>query len=186
MTHFTKTLVGTLAIGAMAVTSASPAYAQDRGREYRQKDRKIDGGDILAGALILGGIVAVASSSKNKNRYNYRDRDYRNYGDRYNNRRNSNYNRRGNEQSAIDKCIRAAERNLSRATYGNRAEVTQIRDVDRKRRGFEVKGRIAVEESRRGNRYGNYRNNGWDDGKFTCRVRQGRVVDIDYRGIRGV
>jgi hypothetical protein len=27
---------------------------------------------------------------------------------------------------------------------------------------------------------------GYDSGRFTCRVRYGRVVDLDYSGIRGL
>jgi hypothetical protein len=27
---------------------------------------------------------------------------------------------------------------------------------------------------------------GYDSGKFTCKVRYGRVVDLDYSGIRGL
>lgn len=189
MTRITKTLVGTFAVGAMALASASPASAQHR----RDRDNKVDAGDVIAGALIIGGIAAVLSSGKNNRRandgYSYRDRNYRNTGDRYNNRRNNNRyasnNRRG-EQRAIDKCIRAAERDLSRYSRGSRAEVIQIRDVDRKNHGFKVKGRIAVEEGRRNNRYGSRRNNGWDEGKFTCDVRRGRVVDVNFRGIRGI
>ncbi|MCG6119605.1 MAG: hypothetical protein MEP44_03065, partial [Blastomonas sp.] len=52
-----------------------------RNRGWRGRNRGIDGGDILAGALILGGIAAVASaasnSSRNRNgpndRYSYND-----------------------------------------------------------------------------------------------------------------
>lgn len=179
MTRITKTLVGTLAVGALALTSASPAFAETR---HRDRGDKIDAGDIIAGALILGGIAVVASAAKNKHSGDYR----------YNSRNRGNSDRydqngyRGDESGAVDRCIRAAERNLSRSIYGRRTEVTDIRKVKRKRGGFEVKGRIAVEEGRRGYRYNDRRENGWDEGKFTCDVRHGRVVDIDYRGIRGV
>ena len=87
------------------------------------------------------------------------------------------------DRRAVERCIRAAERRAERRT-GSRAEVTQIRDVDRERRGFEVKGRIAVRDPyARGSRY---RNGGWDEGRFTCEYRRGQVVDIDYRGIRNL
>jgi len=183
MNTIPKALIGTVAAGAMAMASATPALAGDRGRDG------ISTGEVIAGAVVLGGIAAViASASRNDRNYRgdyrggrYDDRDYRyNYRD----------NRRGNARDAVELCVRAAERQAQRRT-GARAEVYEIRDVDRERGGFEVKGRIAVADNYRGRGYrGDYRrgysNNGWDEGRFTCDVRRGRVVDIDYRGIRGI
>jgi len=166
MKTMSKALVGTLAAGAMAVASASPAAARDRDRGG------IDGGDILAGALIIGGIAAVAAAASDSND----DRYGRN--DRYDNRRNSG---QVSQREAVNMCASAAEQTAARYNYGSRAEVYDIRDVDREKRGFEVKGRIAVQERGR-----NYRSNQWDEGKFTCDVRGGRVVDIDFSGIRGL
>ena len=83
----------------------------------------------------------------------------------------------------------------------NRADVTDVRDVRQTRWGYEVKGRIAVNSNgrdwRRGDsNYGRGWNNdyrgwdnslrGYDSGNFKCRVERGRVVDIDYSGIRGL
>ena len=182
MKTISKAIVGTLTAGAVAVASASPAMARDRDR-----DRGIDGGDILAGALIIGGIAAVAAAAsdnddRNDRRYrDYDDRRYRDYDDRYDRRDQRRGYRGGYQEDAVGMCVRAAEQNVRRYTYGGRAEVTQIRDVDRERRGFEVKGRIAVQDRGR-----NYRRGDWDEGRFTCQVRRGRVVDIDYSGIRGL
>ena len=129
MKTLSKALVGTVAAGAMAMTSASPAMARD----YRDNDR-IDTGDIIAGALIIGGIAAVAAAAGNgRDRYDYRD-------------------------------------------------------------GYKVEGRIAVNtrsnDWRRGwgNDYRGYndRYSGYDSGKFKCEVRYGRIVDLDYSGIRGL
>ena len=187
MKTITKGLVGTVAAGAMAMASASPAAARDRDG--------VDAGEIIAGALIIGGIAAVvaATSDRDRDRYGYRDYDRRGYDDRY-------YRGRGNARQAVDQCVRAAEREASRYSYG-RADVTDIRDIDRKRGGFKIKGRIAVNTRDRNwrggdRRYGNgwnndyrgsnYRNRGYDSGKFTCQVRNGRVVDVDFSGIRGL
>ena len=66
MKTITKALVGTVAAGAMAMASAAPAQAQ-----YRDRDRDrdgIDAGDIIAGALIIGGIAAVAGAVGGRNR----------------------------------------------------------------------------------------------------------------------
>ncbi len=177
-----KGTIATLAAGAMALTAAAPAYAQSR---HRDRDG-ISAGEIIAGALIIGGIAAVASAAgRDRDRYDRYDRGGYGYGPR----------------DAVEQCVRAAERNANRYSWGGRSRVTDIRDIDRKGNGFRVKGRIAVNQMgrdwRRGdNRYGsgwnndyrgwNDRYNGYDSGRFTCQVRNGRVVDIDYSGIRGL
>ena len=99
---------------------------------------------------------------------------------------------------AVEQCVREAERSAQRRT-GSRAEVYEIRDVDRERRG--LRGRrpdrraattIAIAtrrgwgDRRRGDYRRGYRNAGWDEGRFSCDVRNGRVVDIDFDGIRGL
>ena len=104
-------------------------------------------------------------------------------------------NRRGDPRQAVEQCVYAAERNASRYSYrGSGAKVTDIRSVDNKRDGYTVKGRIAVNTNNRdwrrgwGNDYRgwNDRYSGYDAGRFTCDVRYGRVVDLDYSGIRGL
>ncbi|HSG33253.1 MAG TPA: hypothetical protein VLA37_01875 [Sphingomonadaceae bacterium] len=189
MKTMTKGLVGTVAAGAMALTSASPAFARD----HRDRDG-IDAGDIIAGALIIGGIAAIASAAGG------RDRDYRGDYDRYG--YNDRYYGRYSARDAVEQCVYAAERTANRYSYGGRANVTDIRDVDRKgRNGFTVKGRIAVNNQgrdwRQGDRYRGYgwdndyrgwndRYRGYDSGRFTCKVRNGRVIDVDFSGIRGL
>ncbi|MFA7596041.1 MAG: hypothetical protein WCY92_06765 [Novosphingobium sp.] len=185
MKTISKALVGTVAAGAMAMTSLSPAYA-------RSGDG-IGAGEIIAGALIIGGIAAVAASaSKNdRDRYDYGGNRY-NYNDRY--------GRGDNSRQAVDMCVRTAENQASRYSYG-RAKVTDVRQINRKRDGYDVKGRIAVNNMGRAWRSGdrqygrgwnndyrgwnaNYR--GYDAGSFTCKVRYGRVVDVDFKNIRGL
>jgi len=169
MKILTKTLVGTVAAGAMALTSAAPAFARDRGNG-------ISTGEVIAGAVILGGIAAILSSSGNKDS-NYRgyDNNYNRGYDRNNRHYNNGYNN-GNGRAAVQQCVRAAERDARRGGY-RYANVTQIRDVDNTRYGWRVKGRIEVQGAR------GYRGN---SGKFTCDLSRGRVVDLDFRGIRGL
>jgi len=177
MVRFSKAFIGSLALGATALTSAAPAMARDYGR-----DRGIDGGDILTGALVLGGVAAVIAATSDNDRDDrrydrrYDDRNDRGYGDRRN-----GYDEGAYRNNAVQQCVRAAETTAARYNYGTRAEVYDIRDVDRESRGFEVRGRIAVQERGR-----NYRGDNWDEGSFTCDVRGGRVVDLDYSGIRGL
>lgn len=178
--------IAAFAAGALALASASPAEAR-----HRHHDR-IDAGDIIAGALIIGGIAAIASAAS-KNRgydgYRYRDRDYR----------GGYYGHRGpNPRRAIEKCVYATERDARRSGY-RFADVTQIRDVKRTRYGWKVKGRLVVDGARgygyrdryhryddRRYDYGYYERRRHDSGKFTCYINRGRVDYIKYKGIRGL
>ena len=189
-----KGSLATIAAGAMAVSSAAPASAQDRYRDY-DRDDGISAGEVIAGAVVLGGLAAILSSG-NRDRYydDYRYGDRRGtYGDyRYRDRdryRGDRYDRGYSSRAAVEQCVRAAEQQAQRYT-GSRAEVYEIRDIDRERNGFEVKGRIAVQDRWGGGRYGNYRrgyrNSGWDEGRFECDVRYGRITDLDFSGIRGL
>lgn len=188
MKTISKALFGTVAAGAMAVTSASPAMANDRHR-----DRGVDAGDIIAGAVILGGIAAIATAGK-RDRYSdsYRYDDRRGYG-------GDRYQRGGNGRNAVERCVQSAERDARRSGY-RFADVTEIRDVERTRGGWRVQGRIAVDGQRgyANNRY-NYRRNddrrydyghgynrGHDTGKFTCYVGPGQRPAVNFRGIRGL
>ncbi len=178
MKTISKALVGTVAAGAMAL-AATPAAARDR------HDDGIDAGDIIAGALVIGGIAAVASSIGNNRGYNgtyggpyYGDNGRYDNG-RYNN--GYNYSRYGNSRQAVQQCVNAAQRNA----YG--ARVTDVRSIDRKRDGYRIKGTVVVNE--RGGGWGrdyNYRYSGrnYDQGKFSCDVQYGRVVDLDFSGLR--
>jgi len=182
-----KAMIGTAAAGALALAGASPAFARDR-----HDHGGIDTGDVIAGALIIGGIAAIASAASKDRSYDRYDRydrydGYNRYGDRY--------GRHDNPRQAVEQCVRAAERDARRQGY-RRVDVTDIRDVDRRNGGYRIKGRIAVDSGHRGGRYGRgwdndyrgWRNDvrGYDSGKFTCDVRNGRVRDIDFKGIRGL
>ncbi len=201
MTIMSKALLATGAAAAALVSTASPALARDRDG--------IDVGDIIAGAVVIGGIAAVAGAIGNDRGYddgygsyggnygtNYRGNDRYGYNDRY-----SRYGyQNGNPRQAVEQCVAIAESQAGRYSYG-RANVTDIRGVDRSSRGYTVRGRIAVNSQgrdwRRGDsNYGNGWNNdyrGWNDnlrgydaGSFRCKVEYGRVVDIDFSGIRGL
>jgi hypothetical protein len=197
MTTLTKALLATGAAAAALISTASPALARERDG--------IDIGDIIAGAVILGGIATVAGAiggDRYDRGYSYGypyEGGYDRYGynDRYS---RQGYYRSGNPRQAVEQCVYAAEREGRRYSYG-RADVTDIRSVDRNSRGYTVRGRIAVNTRNRDWRYsdGNY-GRGWDNdyrgwdsslrgydaGTFKCRVEYGRVVDLDFNGIRGI
>ena len=198
MTRLSKALargsVATLAAGALALASAAPAQAQWRDRDrHHDRDDGIDAGDVIAGALIIGGIAAVASAA-GRDRYDRYDR-YDDYG------RYDRYDRRGSSRDAVEQCVYAAERTADRYSYGGRSHVTDVRKIDRRRDGYRIHGRIAVNQMGRDWRRGDHRyGRGWDDdyrgwdnrysgydsGRFSCIVSYGRVVDVDFAGIRGL
>jgi hypothetical protein len=130
----TKGALGTVAAGAMALASfaasATPAMANDRHR-----DRGVDAGDVIAGAVIIGGIAALAGAFDGK-RDGYDDRRYNDR--RFNDRRfrgnhhnaGHRFRGRGGGQRAVERCIRGAERQARRFGGYRFADVTQIRDVE--------------------------------------------------------
>lgn len=185
MKTLTKSLLGAGAAAAALVSVAAPAQAQ---RYERHRDRDgISAGEIIAGAVVIGGLAAILSDNDRYDRYD----------DRYDRRGYDNYNvRYGGSRSAINQCVNQVE---GWANRYSRSDVTQIRDIDRTRYGYVVKGNLVVQDGWRGrdqydrgdrydrdDRYGDNRygyNRGYDRGRFTCYVERGRVVDIDYNGL---
>jgi len=170
--------IATATVGALALAGATPAQARDR-----HHDRGINAGDVIAGAVILGGIAAIASAASKKDRHrdNYRS-DYRdrNYNRSYNT--NVRYDDRGYTagRAAVKRCVKAAERQARRFGGFRYADVTQIRDVERTGYGVRVKGRIEVDGSR------GYGNGGFDRGKFTCHLDGRGRPQVDFKNIRGL
>ncbi|TCD05450.1 hypothetical protein EYB45_08255 [Erythrobacteraceae bacterium CFH 75059] len=180
MNGLSKRLSAAVAAGSVMLAAAAPAAAQDRWRDYEHERARnsISAGEIIAGAVVLGGLAAVISAAS-------RDRYDRRYDDRYGYRFD-------NPRQAVEQCVRAAQIDARRAGY-RYAEVTHINNVNRTRRGLEVNGRLRVEDTR-GYGYGHGRDD-WrgsdrrgfsDNGRFTCLVDGGRVRGINYRSIRGL
>lgn len=162
-----RLVFGAVAATALTAASATPAMADDH------RDRGgIGAGEIIAGAVVIGGLAALAGAFDNDRddrRYDYRDRNVR-----------GGWDRGGfsNPRTAVDRCVRAAE-NQARRIGGYRfADVIDIRDIDRTRDGFRVKGRIDVG--------GGWNNRGNDRGNFTCRFDGRGAPFVDFSGIRGL
>lgn len=126
----------------------------------------VDGGDILAGILIVGGIAAIASAAANSSRSRYEDRRYedRRYEDRRyereryerrdDNRRNEesryenqSYQNRAPQgtndvQTAISVCSNAAVQQA-----GRDARVSDIQSVSRDGNGWRVEGGLSNNQS---------------------------------------
>ncbi len=173
--------LGAVAATALTAASVTPAMADDR----RDRDG-IGAGEIIAGAVVIGGIAALAGAfdgDRNDRRYDdrryddrrYDNRDYR--GDRYD---RGGYGFAGGSRGAVDRCVRAAE-NQARRFGGYRfADVIDVRDIDRTRDGFRVKGRISVEGSPR---WGGRRS---DRGNFTCYIDGRGAPQVNFSGVRGL
>lgn len=165
----TKGTLGTVAAGAMALASATPAFADDRHRDRGG----IGAGEIIAGAVVIGGIAALAGAFDGNRDRRFNDRRFNGYD------RGFNRGFRGGGERAVRRCIRAAERQARRFGGWRFADVTEIRDVDRTRFGFRVRGRMVVEGNPR------FRRN-FDRGRFTCRFDGGGRPFIDFDGLRGL
>ncbi|AOG01724.1 hypothetical protein BSY18_1782 [Blastomonas sp. RAC04] len=93
-------------------------------RGWRGRNRGIDGGDILAGALILGGIAAIASAATNSSRNRNGPNDRYSYND--------------DVRSASTQCGAAAA-----AQSGFGARVERIDNVVRDGNGWRVEGLVG-------------------------------------------
>lgn len=125
-------------------TSAQDSWSKHRWRGYRHHRNRIDGGDLLAGILVIGGIAAIASAAgDSKNRrderreyprndrpYDYRD-DYRSDG------RDRDYDGGdpGNGRGAMDRAVDACAAEAARS-----GQVDEIFDVERIDGEWRVKG----------------------------------------------
>ncbi len=185
-----KAATGSLLAGSMLMT-AMPASAQSRGDRYHRDRDGISAGEVIAGAVVIGGLAAILSSNNGRYRDGY---DGNRYDGRYNN--GYDYRRNGGSRQAIEQCVAAVERRGGRR---DDVDVRRITDVERTHGGYRIEGRVAVDYRDGGrwdrdDRYGrddrNYRGGRgydrqrYDDrGSFTCTVRYGRVQDVDFRGI---
>ena len=147
----------TTALAAAFSLAATPAMARgDYHWRHWHRDR-IEGGDVLAGALILGGIAAIASAASKADREDRepaapppvpQDRQGYSYG---------GADRDTGLDRAADMCADAVERGPSR--------VDAIDNVARDRDGWSVSGALA------------------GGAGFTCRIgNDGRVQEVNVGG----
>jgi hypothetical protein len=158
-----RTALGVLAATALTAASLTPAMARDH------RDEGISAGEIIAGAVVIGGIAALAGAF---------DGERRHYHDGY---RGAPYGYRGGygigPRAAVERCVRAAENQARRGGY-RYADVIDVRDIDRTRFGYRVRGRIDVG--------GGWGRRGNDSGSFTCRIDGRGQPFIDFDGVRGL
>jgi len=128
-----------------------------RGRDRHHRDRGgVDGGDILAGVLILGGIAAIASAASKSD--NSRT-DYP-YEEPYDNRPiyNEPQGYMGNGiDNAVDMCVNEIERGNDR--------VAAVDNAARTSDGWQVSGQMSA------------------GGNFSCAIdNNGRIRNLDVGG----
>lgn len=168
------------ALGWTAGSETANGWGNYRGyrgyRGYRRHHDRIDGGDILAGILVIGGIAAIASAaSRNDRDRRYEERDYPRQDPRYDDRRvdsrddsrydDSRYDRGTDAmESAINVCSDAAERQA-----GRDARVSSVQSVIRDGEGWRVEGELSNSSER----------------TFLCGASDGRVefVQIGDRDV---
>ena len=145
--------MATAALAMTAVPVAAEAHGRwDRGgwggRGWHRDRGGIDGGDVLAGILILGGIAAIASAASKAEKkrngsqddgYRYRPeddrRDDRPDGYRPDDGRNDNRLGAGSRglNEAVDNCVTEAERG---------GDVEEVYDATRNGDGYRVSGTL--------------------------------------------
>jgi hypothetical protein len=146
MSSIARKLTCGVMAGLMLLSTAVPAEA--RHRWDRDRD-DVDAGDVIGAAILIGGIAAIMSASKN-----------RDYGGSY-----------GAERKAVKACVREAERGGSRHDF---ARVDDVTDVQKRDGYYFVRG---VLETRDGSHYPGGLRRGdedWDEGEregFTCTAR---------------
>lgn len=170
MTDKFKRSAAALALAASFSMMATPAMARSGwggwGGGHRHHDR-VDGGDILAGILIIGGIAAIASaaskSKKDRDQREYRNdppqyredsRDYAGADDR------PEWRGGNGIDTAVNRCIDEVNRGRDR--------VGEIDSVNRDADGWRIAGTTT------------------GNGNFTCTIdRDGRIrnVNVDGRAI---
>ncbi len=155
---------GRIAIAAAGMATAMLPLATEAqarpgwggGRHWRG-DRGIDGGDVLAGLLIIGGIAAIASAASNsKNRNANRDQDNRDQDVQYRDdpvqdmpdQRDGWDSSRGqggfgqpatrNINDAVERCVDEASRS---------GEVEEVYDASRSGGGYRVAGTLRGGEA---------------------------------------
>ena len=155
---------GRIAIAAAGMATAMLPLATEAqarpgwggGRHWRG-DRGIDGGDVLAGLLIIGGIAAIASAASNsKNRKANRDQDNRDQDVQYRDEPvqdrpdqrdgwGSNGGQGGFGQPATRNINDAVERCVDEASRSG--EVEEVYDASRNGGGYRVAGTLRGGEA---------------------------------------
>jgi hypothetical protein len=123
---------------------------------------RVDAGDVLIGAAILGGVIAIANSNNRRARDRdvvvvQRDGDWRDDNRRFDDRRTDRRNTGSSGlDSAVDQCLTRIERDV---------RVESVDTVERTGRGWLVSGAL------------------FNGSQFACRIgNDGRIEGVDFGG----
>jgi hypothetical protein len=170
-----------LAAGALTAASASPALADNH-----REGRGVSAGEVIAGVAIVGGIAALAGAfDRNRGRDEWRGDDWQDANWRGRDQWGGGWQGNGfgrGERGLVERCARNAELEARRRGGWRAAQVTEIRNVDRTRDGFRVRGVVEVQGSP------GFGGRNFDRGRFNCFVdgRGGGRPFIEFGGIRGL
>jgi hypothetical protein len=178
--------IGMAAAVAASVGLAVPAEAQWRGgRPYRHHRDRIDGGDLLLGALLAGGVIAIASAASNADRQRraappaeplpreWADPDGPDGSFDGADRADDDAApvAANDEDVAADTCAEAAEEEGRR--IARRATVSAVTDVDRAGQGWFVAGTIALADGYR---------DAATERRFRCNLTVGEAPNVRIDG----
>lgn len=140
------------------------------GRHRGWRRNRIDGGDVLIGAAIIGGAIAIANANNRRERDRdvvivERDRDFRDTDADWDRRDDRRAPRRGSGASGLDNAVNMCLDRIERDV-----RVDTIDDVERTASGWQVSGAL------------------FNGSPFQCRIgNDGRIDRIDYgSGFGGV
>jgi len=171
MTIFGKTSA-ILALAAMGV-AAVPAQAQWHGPHHREHDH-VDGGDVLLGALLAGGLFAILSSGKHKQPAPepIGAVDDQPPPPAMSDGNGAPPRARSDEEAAVDACVASAESEGRR--YARIAKIDKVTIVDAVASDWIVRGTLGLRDD--------YRTPATDHRDFTCRVGENGVEQVTVAG----
>ncbi|MDB5682212.1 MAG: hypothetical protein JWO16_2017 [Sphingomonas bacterium] len=168
MTIFGKASAA-IALVAMSL-SAVPVQAQSHGSRHRGGHDRIDGGDVLLGAVLAGGLFALLSSGKKHESAPPPEAAVEDVGPEGGNRTLSVA--KSDEEAAVDACVSSAESEGRR--YARIAKIDKVTIVDAVASDWIVRGTLALRDD--------YRAPATDHRDFSCRVGERGVEQVTIDG----
>lgn len=175
MTIFGRAVAAT-ALMAMTLTSV-PAQAERHGPRHRGGNDRIDGGDVLLGAVLAGGLFAILSGVGKKKSPPLEDVAMEEdaaptpvIGPEEGNRTVSIA--RSDEEAAVDACVSSAESEGRR--YARVAKIDKVTIVDAVASDWIIRGSLGLRDD--------YRAPASDHRDFTCRIGERGVEQVTIEG----
>lgn len=168
-----------MALAAMSIATV-PAEAQWHGPRHRGHDH-VDGGDVLLGALLAGGLFAILSSGKHKepapapepiDAADDQPPPPAAIGPDTGGATSAPPRARTDEEAAVDACVASAESEGRR--YARISKIDKVTIVDAVASDWIVRGTLGLRDD--------YRASVTDHRDFTCRVGEGGVEQVTVGG----